>query len=254
MSRFAALAAAFGLLLCGCGESASSVRASELVLRTADLPKGYQYGDDSACGIAGATEGDWPKLEPLFAAERPDSCAMELEWVWAGRAPYSNGLWSAAYRFHSEDAAHRAFEARDELASFTGTLAAKEREPFQLGDEAELLRGRGLNNAASGAVWRDGEIVGVIVVEPAKDEAARELARTQQSRIEHPSPAPPQENDTELQLDDPTVKLPVLLARPLLRSSRAAAATRAGACERRRERTGSGHPALVPQRRHPRHL
>jgi hypothetical protein len=209
MSRFAALAAAFGLLLCGCGESASSVRASELVLRTADLPKGYQYGDDSACGIAGATEGDWPKLEPLFAAERPDSCAMELEWVWAGRAPYSNGLWSAAYLFDSEDAAHRAFEARDELASFTGTLDAKEREPFQLGDEAELLRGRGLNNAASGVVWRDGDIVGVIVVEPAKDDAARELAREQQRRIEHPSPSPPQENDTELQLDDPTVKLPV---------------------------------------------
>jgi hypothetical protein len=188
-----------------------SAAPQALVLRLGDLPRGYQYGDDSACGIASATEGDWPKLDPLFASERPDSCAMELEWVWAGRPPYSNGLWSAAYRFHSDEAAHRAFEARDELASFTGDLGVKRREPFQLGDEAELLRGRGLNNPASGVVWREDEIVGVLVVEPAKDDAARKLARKQQQRIERPSPVSPQEleNDTELQLDDPTVKLPV---------------------------------------------
>jgi hypothetical protein len=136
---------------------------------------------------------------------------MEIEWVWQGAPRYSRGVTSAAYRFGDADGARRAFEARDELASFTASLTVKERKRLTLGNEAELVRGRGLNNPASGVIWREGDVVAVLVVEPAKDNAARELAEKQQRRLEHPSPPSSREgaNDPELQLDDPTVKLPV---------------------------------------------
>jgi hypothetical protein len=136
---------------------------------------------------------------------------MQLEWVWAGEPRYSNAVTSAAYRFDQADGARRAFSARDELASFAASLDLGRREPLELGDEAELLRGRGLNNPATGVVWRHGSVVAVLVVEPAKGDAARELAKKQQRRLERPSPPSPQErdNDAALQLDDPALELPV---------------------------------------------
>jgi hypothetical protein len=203
---------------CGCGESAEtgnvgqrSDRPQDVVLHLRDLPRGYEYGDDTVCGAVSATEGEWPKLEPLFADERPNACFMELQWVWEGEPPYSRLVTSAAYVFGDAAGARRAYEARDEIALFTATLRVRERETLDLGDEAELLRGGGLNNPASGVVWRDGEILAAVVLEPAKDDAARELAEMQQERLEQPAKPSPQkpENDPELQLDDPTLELPV---------------------------------------------
>jgi hypothetical protein len=214
MRSVVALSVAVSILACGCGKSAEEPRSAagpeQLVLRTGDLPRGYEYGDDSACGIP-STEGDWPTLEPLFSSERPSSCAMQLEWVWKGEPPYSSGITSAAYRFGDAYGARRAFDLRDELASFTATLDVKERAGLRLGDEAELLRGRGLNNPATGAVWREGDVVAVLVVEPANEGATRTLAEKQQRRLEQPSPRSPQQlgNDAALQLDDPALKLPV---------------------------------------------
>lgn len=204
---------------CGGGEPAETAgnvgqrsdRPQELVLRLRDLPRGYEYGDDTVCGAVSASEGEWPKLEPLFAEERPHACFMELQWVWEGEPPYSRLVTSAAHVFADAAGARRAFETRDELALFTATLRGREREALNLGDEAELLRGGGLNNPASGVVWRDGKVVAVVVLEPAKDDAARELAEMQQERLEQPGKPSPQEleNDPELQLDDPTLELPV---------------------------------------------
>jgi hypothetical protein len=118
---------------------------------------------------------------------------------------------SAAYVFGDADGARSAYEARDELARYTGALYVRERETLALGDEAELLRGAGANNPASGVIWRDRKVVALIVLEPGTDESARELAAKQQERIEHPpEPGPkPPASDPELQLDDPALELPV---------------------------------------------
>lgn len=191
--------------------AALSANPAGLVLYRSDLPRGYQYGDDSGCGSASASEGDWPKLRPLLASERPDSCAMKLEWAWRTKPRYPPTITSAAYAFRGESGARRAFDARDELAEFTATLSVRSRTKMDLGDEAELLRGRGLNNSASGVVWRNDDVVAVLIVEPANDRAARLLAQKQQARIRQPFVPPPRQraNDPALELDDPSLKLPV---------------------------------------------
>jgi len=150
-------------------------------------------------------------LKPLFAEERPDACFSELQWVWKGDPPYSRTVTSAAYVFEDEDGARRAYEAREEIALFTASLGVREQEALDLGDEAELVRGTGLNNPASGIVWREGNVLAVVAVEPGNNDAARELAAMQQERLEHPAEPSPQElgNDPELELDDPTLALPV---------------------------------------------
>ena len=215
MRNCVVLVLAVAALVCGCGGSGTaaprSTNPEDLVLRTSDMPRGYKYGDDSGCGVPTAGEGNWPKLEPLFDAERPTSCVMQLEWVWHGEPPYSSSVTSGAYAFRDEDGARRAFEARDELATYAASLTAKAGERFDLGDQAELVHGQGLNHPAVGVVWRERNVVAVLVVEPAQDGAVRELAHKQQQKLEQPSQASPQEreNDPELQLEDPSVKLPV---------------------------------------------
>jgi hypothetical protein len=200
------------LLVAGCGGSGRETFPAppeQLVLHLRDLPRGYASGDDSGCGEAAGLEGDWPKLAPLFASETPSACVMEINWVWEGKPPYSRSITSSAYVFKDEGGARKAFEARDELASLAASLEARTHVGAALGDEGELLRGRGLNNPASGVVWRNRNVVALVAVEPADDAAARTLARKQQQRIEHPSPSLPETEDPALQLDDPTLKLPV---------------------------------------------
>jgi hypothetical protein len=207
-------AAVFVVCACaGVGYSASGAAsgAEGLVLYRPDLPRGYQYGDDSGCGAASAAEGDWPMLRPLFARERPETCAMQLEWAWKTKPRYPPTITSAAYVFRDVTGARSAFAARDELATYTASLTVRSRAQFGLADEAQLLRGPGLNHSASGVVWRHGNVVAVLVVEPANDAAARALARKQQGRLERPSAPPPAQrrNDPALELDDPSLKLPV---------------------------------------------
>jgi hypothetical protein len=212
-----ALVIAFTVLIAasGCGGSqhsgvTPSADPQALVLRTEDLPRGYQYGDDTGCGGVSANEGDWPKLRPLFAEERPDACMIQLEWAWRGQAPLSRGVTSAAYRFRDEDGARRGFDARDELFSFTASLDVRASEGFRLGDEAELVRGHGLNNPATGVVWRTGPVVAVLVVEPADEAAVKQLAEKQNERIQSPLSSPVRPvNDAEVELDDPSLELPV---------------------------------------------
>ena len=181
------------LVAAGCGghkQQTISAPPEQLVLQLRDLPRGYAYGDDSGCGEAAATEGDWPQLEPLFASERPAACSMEIEWRWQGKPKYSRAVTSAAYVFRNEEGAQRAFAARDELAAFTASLSARTHENLELGDAAELLGGRGLNDPASGVVWRDRNVVALVVAEPADDGAAEALARKQATRIRRPAPPP----------------------------------------------------------------
>ena len=80
-----------------------------------------------------------------------------------GRPAVLPGSHSAAYVFRDARSAGRVFADRDELAAYTASLRVRERQRLDLGDEAELLRGRGLNYPATGVAWRLRNIVGVVV-------------------------------------------------------------------------------------------
>lgn len=51
----------------------------------------------------------------------------------------------AAYVFRNDHDAGRAFADRDELVAYTAPLRVGKWQPLDLGNEAELLRGGGLN-------------------------------------------------------------------------------------------------------------
>jgi hypothetical protein len=200
------------VLVSGCGTKGTDATRriddpQAAVLHTADLPRGYREGDDTACGIP-TTEGDDPELESLFAKERPRACIIELERVWAGgKGP--RGVTSAAFVFRDAAAAARGLRAKASLLEYTASLSTRQTEALDLGDEGQLVRGRGLNDPAVGAVWRSGNVVAMLVVEPVDEPAARSFALLQQQRIAGTAAAARPTDTVELELDDPALKLPV---------------------------------------------
>lgn len=200
-----AVAAGALLLLGGCGEQRREVGSPEAaVLRAADMPRGYREGDDTACGLASTEDEDSP-LAALFGSGRPRACIIELERVWA---PY-RVVTSAAYVFRSADAAERAFSDRGPLLEYTASLSTRVERTTQLGDEAAVVQGRGLNDPAVATVWRSGKVVAVLAVEPADSGLAAAFARRQQRRIAGEAPASLTVDTVELELDDPSLALPV---------------------------------------------
>jgi hypothetical protein len=212
--RYALAANVFVLLLvAGCGTKGQHATRRiddphAAVLRAGDLPRGYVEGDDTGCGLA-TTEGDDQALESLFAKEQPRACIIELNLAWAG-AKGPRSVTSAAYVFHDAAAASRGFRATTPLLEYTASLSPRQTQVTDLGDEGQIVRGRGLNNPAVGVVWRSGNVLAMLVVEPVDEPAALAFARLQQRRIAGTSAAVPPPMDTvELELDDPALKLPV---------------------------------------------
>lgn len=201
-------------LLLGCSGSTergaqATVDPQAAVLHAGDMPRGYREGDDTVCGIPSATEGDWPQLESLFWETQPNACLIEIGRVWAPIRGVPGGVTSAAYVFRDTEAARRGYRAQVELLRFSASLHARANEDVDLGDEAQLVRGEGLNHPAAAVVWRSGNVVALLAVEPADQDAALDLATRQQDLIEgDSSPAPPVD-DLELELDDPGLDVPV---------------------------------------------
>jgi len=208
------LVAAVVTVLAACGGNRTSAAADPraAVLHAGDLPRGYREGDDTACGVPSATEGDWPQLERLFGETRPDACAIELQRVWAPSPGQPGAATSAAFVFGSSEDAERGYRAQVELLRFTASLDAQRIEDADLGDEAHLVHGSGLNDPATALVWRSGNVIALLAVEPANEKLALELARRQQELIQGDVTAAPPfnpEDDLELPLDDPASSIPV---------------------------------------------
>jgi hypothetical protein len=176
------------------------------VLRAGDMPRGYREGDDTVCGVASSEESD--ELASLFAEERPRACIVELERLWAS-TPGPSTVTSAAYVFRDEDGAKRAFGDRRLLLQYTASLSEPSEQPTTLGDEARLVRGRGLNHPAAALVWRSGSVVAVLTTESADVQATRALAQRQERRIDGTARPPRRVDTVELMLDDPALRLPV---------------------------------------------
>lgn len=179
------------------------------MLRLGDMPRGFETGDDAGCGLVGSTEGNDPRLDALFRLDRPHACSIELRRVWAG-GPGPRTVTSIAYVFSDGASATRAFKQRLGLIRFATTLSQRRATREKLGDEAWLVRGRGLNNPAAGIIWRTNRIVAALVTEPADVSATLRFARLQERRIEgRLPPATPPTQTVEIPLDDPSLTLPV---------------------------------------------
>lgn len=170
------------------------------------MSRGYREGDDTRCGFATSEEDDG--LTSLFAEERPRACIVEIQRLWASAAG-PRGVTSAAYVFRDEGGAKRGFRDRKLLLQYSASLTASSEQPATLGDEARLVRGRGLNDPAAAVIWRSGNVVAALATEPVDVHATIALARRQQRRIEGKARPAHRVDTVQLALDDPDLKVPV---------------------------------------------
>jgi hypothetical protein len=179
-----------------------------MMLRLSDLPKGFRYGDDAACGEVGTTEGTVPELDRFIAETRPSACLGEFNRVYGGEP---GQVQTALFRFDSDADAERAWERRKQLFGSYGPIFITTERP-----RGEFIEfdSRGLNNPGVGETWRDGALVVAVYEEGlAGDQGrwfARDLAERQRRRIESPTkPVETQEDDREVGLNDPSIAVPI---------------------------------------------
>jgi hypothetical protein len=207
-----------------CGEGSSGGREFErgdarlYVLAPSDLGRGYEYGDDSACGSF-SPEDESEKFTDFVAETRPAGCTAELQYIWGGARTtvVPRAVRSGAVVFDDEKDARRGMDVRDDLIEFvTAESPRRYSEVPDFGHEAVLFRNGGFDvPPGAGVLWRNDNMLAVVFaggagldVEKAS-KVAISLAREQQARIDDPKPAPPQEDDPELPLDDPQLDAPV---------------------------------------------
>jgi hypothetical protein len=198
-------------------ESSGFGGAEKLVLRLADVGHGYLVGDDSGCGGLG-TENAPPSVAQLAVTYYPvPLCDMEFERLWRARGTPAKGapfVQSTALVFPSPDAAAAALHVSGDLAHYM--LAWQPNvtpieAPLALGDQTIAMAG-GRNFVL---VWRTGTVVALLHVRGRSAGNARGVAlalgRRQQGRIEKPTPLSPRANDDrEVHLDNPRLKVPVV--------------------------------------------
>jgi hypothetical protein len=202
------------VLVAGCGSESPETggreppRLEAAMLRLADLPAGFHYGDDRGCGEVGTTEGSLPALDDFIIETRPRACFGEFSRAY-GAEP--GQVLTALFLFESDADAERAWERREQLlGSYNSIFITKERAR----GEVVEFDSRGLNAPGAGETWRDGRLIVAVYEEGLTGDPgrrfARDLAETQRRRIDSPSePVAKQEDDREVGLDDPAIAVPV---------------------------------------------
>lgn len=199
-------------VLAGCGGDSAADDEPDLsepaamTLRLSDLPPGFRYGDDRACGQVATTEGQEPVLDEFLIASRPRACLGDFSREWGGPPPL---VATAIFLFDSDEDAQRAWELRKLLLeSFARIFLTTERG----GGDAVAFDSDGLQRRGAGEAWRDGRLVVAVYEEGLAGEDGREfaadLAEKQRERIESPS-SPEEEDDREIGLEDPAISVPV---------------------------------------------
>jgi hypothetical protein len=198
------------------------------VLRLPDVGQGYVIGDDSGCGGLG-TENAPPSVAHIAVTYYPVySCSTEFERLWRARkrTPARGALYvsSTAFVFATDDGVRAGFGAGRDLVAYELGLQSKDLTPRSerpvLGDQASIFfvadafaLGRG-GMPGLAVLWRQGRVLGVLYVVGLRESTAKRvalsLARRQTMRIAKPTPVPPRANDDrEVALDDPGLRLPV---------------------------------------------
>lgn len=202
----------------------------ETVLRLHDLPPGYQIGDDSGCGpLDPGIEGD---LSRGRLARRylswvlkywPEGCEYEYEKLFEvpGLEPVPPLVEAGTLNTPSEAAVRSGSGLFITLVNHynggryrkTVSIAPSGVPASLFRSENELVEGR-IHQPATILWWRFGKLVSFVEaagMNPRRnDSAAFHFAQIQQERLEHPSPYTEAErDDTEVRLDDPSLKFPI---------------------------------------------
>jgi hypothetical protein len=199
----------------------------ETVLRLHDLSPGYQISDDSSCGPLGPPEETSDRLARRFARwiveHWPEGCDYQYEQVFEvpGLGPAPPLVEAATLNTQSEEVADNGFKLLSEL--LTRSEEARERGMVSIppsGTLGRLFRSRKVlvegkkNQPGSFLYWRYGKLIAVVQaagMNPLRnDRAAIHFAQIQQQRLEAPTPyTEAEQDDTEVWLDDPSLKFPI---------------------------------------------
>jgi hypothetical protein len=202
----------------------------ETVLRLHDLLPGYQIGDDGGCGPLGPV-GEGELSGSRFAKRymtwifkyRPEGCDLEYEQVFAvpGLEPAPPLVEARTLNTPSEAAADSGFGLFVTLVNHykegryrkTVLIPPSGVEAALYRSNDELVEGH-IHKSATILFWRQGNLLAMIEAagqDPRRnDSAALHFAQIQQERLEHPSPYTEAErDDTEVWLDDPSLKFPI---------------------------------------------
>jgi len=218
------LVAAFVLLGAPAAEGTSGTSgkliagAEETVLRLHDLPPGYQVGGESGCETVEPTNiGKLRALDRWIAEARPAACDFEYDRLFQVPSIHP------APPFIDADtiAARNADDAADGIRTFLRLIPRVTK--FHLIGKVSIIPGGPIaflyrrevgSGYDSSLLWQYGNLVAAIEVSEASlqssEEAAFYYAQIEQRRLESPSAYTDAErDDTEVELDDPDLKLPV---------------------------------------------
>ena len=201
----------------------------ETVLRLHDLPPGFQIGDDSGCGPLGPVEGDRFKgrferryLNWLFKYW-PEGCGYQYEQIFEvpGLEPAPPLVEAGTLNTPSEAAARSGFGLFAMLVSSpkegrrhkTVSIPPNGVRAVLFRSKNELVEGK-IHQPATILFWHFGKLISFVEaagLNPRRnDRAALHFAQVQQERLEHPSPyTEAEQDDTEVWLDDPSLKFPI---------------------------------------------
>jgi hypothetical protein len=200
--------------------------AEERVLRLGDLPPGYQIGDDSACGPLDPEGGSRADVK-WVVRYWPEGCTFQYERLFRvpGLEPDPPLVEAQVTVTPNEPAAKTGFKLVTTEIAGKGNGYRGVRSAPAIGDDARLFRSDNVNvggrpsRHGSLLAWREGKLIASVLVAglapAANDRIALRLAQVQQGRIEAPAPYTEEEqDDTEVSLDDPALKVPVYWVGP----------------------------------------
>jgi hypothetical protein len=195
--------------------------AEETALRLADLPLGYQVGDDSGCG-PWDPEGASSKVVKFIVRYWPEGCAFQYERLFRVPGPETAPLVeSESTAFPNTESAERGFALLTRAGGKDGESRPKEiLPPPALGERARFFHSHDVlvegkpRRPGSILFWRQGTLISALLVAgrtpPANDRIALRLAQLQQARVESPTPyAEAEQDDTQVALDNPALGVPV---------------------------------------------
>lgn len=202
--------------------------AEQLVLRLHDLPLGYFLLDFSEgaelefkCEELRPTDPG-PRLESFVRRFAPRGClGLYLRWYRIPGTASAAIVGTGAMDARSGAAAGEGFAlASSLLAKLTEERLEEVPAARAVGDAARLFHWKhaptDFRNSRFGSflVWRSGSVLAVVFASAGSlatsDQVAVELAQHQQTHVEHPTPyTEPERDATEIELDDPALKLPV---------------------------------------------
>jgi hypothetical protein len=224
MGKALGLVVALALLAAPAAEGAAGpsgkliASAEEAVLRLHDLPPGYRVGGESGCkSVEPSGIAKLHALDSWIAKSRPAACDFEYDrrFQVPGSAPAPPFIDADIIATRSaEDAAAGVRTLQRLIRQVTKYRPQETVSIVPGGPTATLFRRKAGPGNEALLLWQYGKLIAAIEVSEASlhssDDTAIYYAQVQQRHLESPSPYTEAErDDTEVDLDDPNLTLPV---------------------------------------------